>query len=469
MLNEMFSQTQSAWERTTLGEVCDRVQGIIQTGPFGSQLHASDYVSDANGIPSIMPVNIGDGIINPNEIKRVKEEDAVRLARHRVLPGDIVYSRRGDVERCALVREEERGWLCGTGCMLIRLQSQSVDARYLLYYLTQPSIKEWIVRHAVGATMPNLNTGIIRSIPLVLPSIDHQRKIASILGTLDDKIELSRRMNRTLESMAQAIFKSWFIDFDPVHRNAACKSGHGISTPRREYASIGQYSEMDSLFPDSFKESDIGPVPKGWSVEMLGGHASIARGLSYKGSGLADTGKPMFNLNSVVEGGGYKKAGIKYYTGDYFDKHEVLPGDLIVANTEQGFDRLLIGYAAVVPEYFTDGGIYSHHVYRVRPNSNSHLTARYLERWLNSPLPHDWITSYSNGTTVNMLPVDGLTNAQVLLPPREIIHAFTDIANSIAVQQQANDQASMHYSQTRDLLLQPLMLGSLAIESLGQE
>jgi type I restriction enzyme S subunit len=126
-----------------------------------------------------------------------------------------------------------------------------------------------------------------------------------------------------------------------------------------------------------------------------------------------------------------------------------------------GFDRLLIGYAAVVPEYFTDGGIYSHHVYRVRPNSNSPLTARYLERWINSPLPHEWITGYSNGTTVNMLPMDGLTNAQVLLPPREIIHAFTDIANSIAVQQQANDQASMHYSQARDLLLPQLMSGQM--------
>ncbi len=232
---------------------------------------------------------------------------------------------------------------------------------------------------------------------------------------------------------------------------------------------MGQYSEVDSLFPDSFENSDIGPMPKGWSVEMIGGHASITRGLSYKGSGLADTGKPMFNLNSILEGGGYKKAGIKYYTGDYFDKHEVLPGDLLVANTEQGFDRLLIGYAAVVPEYFADGGIYSHHVYRVRPNSNSPLTARYLERWINSPLPHDWITGYSNGTTVNMLPVDGLTNAQVLLPPSQIIRTFTNLAYSIALQRQANDRACMHYSQTRELLLPQLMSGSLAIDSFGQE
>jgi type I restriction enzyme S subunit len=313
MLNEMFSQAPSDWERTTLGEVCDRVQGVIQTGPFGSQLHASDYVSDANGIPSIMPVNIGDGIINSSEIKRVKEEDAVRLARHRVLPGDIVYSRRGDVERCALVREEERGWLCGTGCMLIRLQSQSVHARYVLYYLTQPCVKAWIVRHAVGATMPNLNTGIIRSIPLVLPPIDHQRKIASILGSLDDKIELNRRMNATLMSMAQTIFKSWFIDFDPVHRNAAACSGQSYDSIA---AAILQPETFDNLFPGSFSESKLGFIPSGWSITEIGEFVELQRGKTYK-SRLKDLPGPyLLGLGSIERNGGFRSDNLATYGGD---------------------------------------------------------------------------------------------------------------------------------------------------------
>lgn len=130
------------WEPTTLGEVCRRGGGNIQTGPFGSQLHASDYVPD--GIPSIMPVNIGENRINREGIACVTETDANRLAQHRVRVGDIVYSRRGDVERRALVREPEDGWLCGTGCLKVRLGSKVVDPLFASYQLGHPTIRQWI-------------------------------------------------------------------------------------------------------------------------------------------------------------------------------------------------------------------------------------------------------------------------------------------------------------------------------------
>jgi type I restriction enzyme S subunit len=113
------------WEQTTLGEICRRGGGDIQTGPFGSQLHASDYVPV--GIPSIMPQNIGDNRVVIEGIARITVEDAERLRRYRVRPGDIVYSRRGDVERRALIRDEEDGWLCGTGCLRVRFGEGTVD------------------------------------------------------------------------------------------------------------------------------------------------------------------------------------------------------------------------------------------------------------------------------------------------------------------------------------------------------
>src|SRR5712691_4862736 len=108
----------AGWEYTTLGDACARGGGDIQTGPFGSQLHSSDYVQD--GIPSIMPQNIGDNRIVENGIARITIADAERLQRYRVRPGDIVYSRRGHVERRALIRKRENGWLCGTGCLRVR-------------------------------------------------------------------------------------------------------------------------------------------------------------------------------------------------------------------------------------------------------------------------------------------------------------------------------------------------------------
>src|SRR5438132_11495381 len=115
VIDLLFNQLPEEWEQTTLGEACTRNGGDIQTGPFGSQLHASDYVPV--GIPSIMPQNIGDNRIIELDIARITPADAKRLSRYLVRKGDIIYSRRGDVERRALVREREDGWLCGTGCL----------------------------------------------------------------------------------------------------------------------------------------------------------------------------------------------------------------------------------------------------------------------------------------------------------------------------------------------------------------
>src|SRR5260221_10707196 len=162
VIDFLFNQLPKEWEQTTLGEACTRNGGDIQTGPFGSQLHASDYVPI--GIPSIMPQNIGDNRISTDGIAYITRKDAERLNRYRVRKGDIVYSRRGDVERRAIIRENEEGWLCGTGCLRIRFDNNNIDPLFISYYLGHPSVRQWIVRHAVGATMPNLNTGILSAL-----------------------------------------------------------------------------------------------------------------------------------------------------------------------------------------------------------------------------------------------------------------------------------------------------------------
>ncbi len=160
------------WEVTTLGKIVKLGGGVIQTGPFGSQLHASDYVVD--GIPFIMPVNIGDNRIIEEGVARISKEDAQRLTRHRIRAGDIIYSRRGDVERRVLARSEQDGWICGSGCLLVRVGVGIVAPVYAAYYLGHTTVREWVVRHAVGATMPNLNTSIMEALPFLLPPLKEQ-------------------------------------------------------------------------------------------------------------------------------------------------------------------------------------------------------------------------------------------------------------------------------------------------------
>jgi type I restriction enzyme S subunit len=250
------------WQLTTLGRICEAQGGAIQTGPFGSQLHTSDY--QEFGIPVVMPTNIGDGGIIENGIARIGHADVARLSQHKLCLGDIVFSRRGDVTKNALIRPHEVGWLCGTGCLKVRLNDESIaNAKFISHCLRLPQIKEWLVRHAVGATMPNLNTGILSDVPIHLPPLKVQLDIAETLGALDDRIALLRETNATLEGIAQTLFKSWFVDFDPVHAKQQGIAPAGMDEPTA------------ALFPDGFEESELGLVPRGWKVGTLANLATL--------------------------------------------------------------------------------------------------------------------------------------------------------------------------------------------------
>lgn len=265
MDDALFRVARSDWDWEPLGEVCRRGGGDIQTGPFGSQLHASDYVPV--GVPSIMPQNISQDRVDADGVARISRSDADRLSRYLVKPGDIVYSRRGDVERRALITERENGWLCGTGCLRIRFGDGVVDPRFASYFLSHPASRQWVVRHAVGATMPNLNTSILGALPFLCPSVDEQRAISSVLGALDDKIEQDRRTARVLERLARAIFRAWFVDFEPVKAKAAGATSFPSMT-----------QQIFDALPSLLVDSDIGPVPEAWGIGTLSSVCTLIGG-----------------------------------------------------------------------------------------------------------------------------------------------------------------------------------------------
>jgi len=195
----------SDWKETTLGEVAE-----VQTGPFGSQLHEEDYV--ANGTPIITVENlVNDHINHSSDTPKVSEEDKARLARYILNEGDIVFSRVGSVDRCGYVSPKEDGWLFSGRLLRVRPAKEMFN-KYVFYWISQQQIKEYVRKIAVGATMPSINTELLSQVPISFPPLPEQKAIAAILSSLDDKIELLRRQNKTLETIAQALFRKWFIE-----------------------------------------------------------------------------------------------------------------------------------------------------------------------------------------------------------------------------------------------------------------
>ena len=241
------------FRRSRLEDLCDPASGV-QTGPFGSQLHQKDYVTD--GTPIITVEHLGENRISHQDLPCVSEHDRGRLAKYILRKGDIVFSRVGSVDRRSLVRDEEDGWLFSGRCLRVRPNPEVIDSGYLSYFFGLPTFQEYIRSVAVGATMPSLNTKILSDVDVLFPPLPEQRAIAHILGTLDDKIELNRRMNQTLEEMARAIFHDWFVDFGPTR---AKLEGREPYLP----------PDLWPLFPDRFVDSELGEIPDGWEVKTL--------------------------------------------------------------------------------------------------------------------------------------------------------------------------------------------------------
>ena len=258
-----------AGSESTIGALLDETGGSIKTGPFGTKLKASEYT--ATGAPVISVGEVGFGRLRVHhDTPRVDETVSSRMPEFLLKAGDIVFGRKGAVERSAQVQLEEDGYFLGSDGIRIRLNVAECDPKFISYQLQTMAHRSWMIQHAAGTTMPSLNEGIIRRIPIILKPLAEQKAIAAVLGALDDKIELNRRMNATLEAMARSLFQSWFVDFDPVRAKLDGRAPAALDPATA------------ALFPDSFDETALGHVPRGWEVKTLGEVIELAYGKPLK-------------------------------------------------------------------------------------------------------------------------------------------------------------------------------------------
>ena len=395
----------------------------VQTGPFGSQLHNKDYV--AVGTPIVTVEHLGNRKFSVQNLPLVSDYDKKILAKYSLREGDIVFSRVGAVDRCSYVTSFEDGWLFSGRCLRVRCKN-SVHPLFLYYYFCNEPVKEYIKSIAVGATMPSINTKLMTDIPILLPDIAEQKFIVSILSSLDDKIELNRRINENLEQQAQALFKSWFVD---------------NSNPN-------------------------------WNEITLSEIASFIGGYSYKGKELADSSNiAMATIKNFGRNGGFKADGFKDInpSAKLKEYHNVDLFDILVAHTDVTQNADIIGNAELLltcGKY--DSVIFSMDLVKVTPKKN--FPYRFLlAAMLKNKYFKKHCLGYVNGTTVLHLDKKALPEFETKIPSASEAKWMNCVLASyykrIAEILQENDRLI----NLRDTLLPKLMSGKLRFSEIETE
>jgi len=397
------------------------------------------------GIPSVRTTDLKNGRIILELCNRVSEETYKEWTnRLEPQPGDIILSREAPVGEVGIVPPNTK--LClGQRTVLIRLKKDQIDPRFLLYLFLTDEIRHELISRSEGSVVPHLNMSDIRSFSLPeLSPLPTQHAVARILGSLDDKIELNRQMNETLEAMARTIFKSWFVDFDPVRAKA---EGHDTGLP----------PEVAALFPDGFEEVDGREVPRGWGVGTIGESTTIVGGSTpsttnasfwENGTHPFATPKDLAGLSTPILLDTEKK--ITDLGVDQISSRILPLGTVLLSS------RAPIGYIALtkIPVSINQGFI-AIICDRALPNY-------YVLSWVRENLP--LIIDRANGTTFLEISKSNFKPMNVLIPPDEVLTKFVQQVEPLYAQIGNNEQQSRTLAQIRDALLPKLMSGEIQIE-----
>lgn len=427
-------------------------------GDHVSLQRGSTYESRLLGRPG--PKLLGLASINRNGGFRrdsLKTYGGASPERLLVRPGELYVSLK-DVTQSAdllgavarLPQDESVGRLTQD---TVRLEPKSNDVPldYIYWLLRTPQYRRYCRAHATGTT----NLGLPRDdfLAFPVPKVNATRsRLVDVLEALEDKIELNRRMSETYGLMARAIFKSWFVDFEPVRAKV-----DGRDT--------GLSQKLIDLFPVEFQDSQLGLIPKGWKVRALGELADVKRGLSYKGSGLIDDGGlPMVNLGCFGGDGSFRSDKLKRYGGSYKERHLVEPGDLVVANTDMTQKRVVLGSPVLVPKLNGERQfLYSHHGYAVRFREGYGAWRHFVYYSLLRPEFREVAEGFATGTTVLALPKDGLLNYSMVIPPGDVRAAFDQAIEPMVARMNLAERQSQTLGSLRDVLLPRLVSGELCV------
>ena len=429
----------SDWINCTLAEACSAIN-------YGLTESAS---SRSDGPKFLRITDIVSGHLNWNTVPHVEANEDT-ITKYRLHDGDIVIARTGaSTGTSAYIKNPPKSVFAS---YLVRLQAKpEFDARFLAYYLKSKEFGDFI-RGVLGdkSAQPNASASTMAAAPLRVPkSKTEQRAIAHVLGTLDDKIELNRQMNETLEEMARALFKSWFVDFDPVRAKMEGRWRRGESLP-------GLPADLYDLFPDRLVLSELGEIPEGWEVGNVADAATILGGATPStkvpkywegGPHFWATPKDLSTLDVSVLLATERRitdAGLQRIGSGLQP-----PGTLLMSS------RAPIGYLAIteVPVAINQGFI------AMQPREG--IPSLFLLYWCEAFM--DEIVNHANGSTFLEISKSNFREIPLLLPSTSVLGAYNKLVSPLHEKTVANEVASRRLAALRDALLPGLLAGTVRL------
>lgn len=446
---------ESKWKEFTLEELVSDQKSALATGPFGSAI-SSRFFQDC-GIPVIRGGNLSANTserMSDEGLVFVSEEKAAEFKRSVVRKGDLIFTCWGTINQVGLLDEQRKyeEYIISNKQMKVTLDQDKADPLFVYYMFSGPKKQKEIIQNGIGAAVPGFNLGQLREHKLILPSIEEQRKISLYLDTLDKKISLNNQTNQTLEAMAQAIFKSWFVDFDPVKAkmNGEQPTGMDIATA--------------SLFPEKLVESELGLIPDGWEVLPSEKVATVAIGKTpprKEPQWFSEDSKDVtwISIRDMGNSGTFALYSSEYLTQEAVDKFnvKVIPDNTLILSF-----KLTVGRVAITHGEMTTNEAIAHY----KLSDNARVSTNYLYSYMKQFNFESLGSTSSIAKAVNSKIIKALP---VIVPSKEILGSYDSLVKPLFDKIKSNQMENKNLEDLRDTLLPKLLSGEIELGNLQVE
>ncbi|WP_335921260.1 restriction endonuclease subunit S [Shewanella chilikensis] len=415
----------TGWQVATVDELVKQkiIAKPLDGNHGGIHPKASDYIE--SGVPFVMASDLAGGRVDLIDCKFISEEQASGLRKGIAKAGDVLLSHKATIGRTAIVQDSKHDFIMLTPQVTYYrvINSSALSNIYLKAYFDSRFFQSILGLWAgAGSTRAYLGiTGQLK-LPIILPPIEIQNEISGQVHALNKKVNLNNEINQTLEEMAQAIFKSWFVDFDPVKAKMNGKQPEGMD------------AATASLFPDKLVESELGLIPEGWEVCLLNQKSEIKYGKNLPKTKLLDEGYPVFGGNGVIG----------YYSSYLYEDEQVL-----VSCRGAASGKVL---RSLPKSFITNNSL-------VIDLSNSVLNINYVEPYLKGCN----LEEYTSGSAQPQMTVANMAPVQILVPSEDILKSFDEVVKPLKSKIRANERQNLSLAALRDTLLPKLLSGEIEL------